>query len=79
MFSCEFYEIFKETFFLKHLRTAVSDPVLRIRGPEEFDPFTKAAVYLQDRCLCKFRKTHRETPVPSLFFNKVAGLKLYTP
>ena len=33
---------------------------------------------LKKRRSLKFRKIHRKTPVQSLFFNKVAGLRLAT-
>ena len=32
-------------------------------------------VFCKKRCSQKFHKTHRKTPAPDLFFNKVAGLK----
>ena len=32
-------------------------------------------VFREKRCSWKFHKIHRKTPVPGLFFNKVAGLR----
>ena len=47
---------------------------------ETFAKFQKqpSEVFYKERCSYKFRKIQRKTPVPRLFFNKVAGLRPVT-